>query len=145
MKLNNFDLVSFSENNNEATFIIENATIEEVINIDCSELKVTAANDELYRVYGGFHLMSVGWTDPTMKQISLHVAKKMDDTTAEAIEALESNIKILQNISNKLDRQLQLQEKTVVEHTDQIEAVTEESALNVQAIAELAMAVYDAS
>lgn len=88
MKLNTLDLVSYATDANGASFVLANTTMAAALALDGQTLTVTDANGEHVETFAGYSVASVA---KDAKYVILRIVRTLDDRTAEAIQALETN------------------------------------------------------
>lgn len=88
MQLNGKQLVSYTECGDEAVFVLAGATLEEALALAESPLVITAGGKEVAR-FEGFAAASVSLEG---EYVALRCVRKLDESTADAIHALESNV-----------------------------------------------------
>lgn len=88
MKLNTLDLVSYATDANGASFVLANTTMAAALALDGQTLTVTDANGEHVETFAGYSVASVA---KDAKHVILRIVRTLDDRTAEAIQALETN------------------------------------------------------
>lgn len=97
MKLNGLDLSSFAEQANEVAFVFPpTVTPAQVIALDGQTLTITS-NDEDYRTYGGYSLMSAGWASQEKDATTGRFFRALSDQTDAAITALDENVAAAQS------------------------------------------------
>ena len=85
MQLNSINLISYSESQNEATFVLD-CDLATALALDGQTLTITS-DDEPYKVFAGYGVMSVGVQG---EYTAMRCVRKLDDATAQAIAALET-------------------------------------------------------
>lgn len=88
MQLNGKELISYSGRGDEAAFVLSGATLEDALALADAPLVVTAGGKEVER-FEGFAAASVALTGD---YVTLRCVRKLDESTAAAIHALESNV-----------------------------------------------------
>ena len=92
MKLNDFDLESYAERENEVTFVLPGTVgLDDVMALDGEALTITSNGSE-YRKYEGYSLMSAGYTDQSAEHVSARFFRKLSDQTEAAISQLDANV-----------------------------------------------------
>lgn len=92
MKLNDIDLESYAERENEVTFILTGTVgLDDVMALDGEVLTITSNGAE-YRKYEGYSLMSAGYTDQSVEHVSARFYRKLSDQTSAAINQLDANV-----------------------------------------------------
>lgn len=92
MKLNDIDLESYAERENEVTFILTGTVgLDDVMALDGEVLTITSNGAE-YRKYEGYSLMSAGYTDQSVEHVSARFYRKLSDQTSAAINQLDENV-----------------------------------------------------
>ena len=92
MKLNDFDLESYAERENEVTFVMPGTVgLDDVMALDGEALTITNNGSE-YRKYEGYSLMSAGYTDQSAEHVSARFYRKLSDQTEAAISQLDANV-----------------------------------------------------
>lgn len=99
MKLNTFDLVSYSEGFNEVTFVLDNITMTNALTLDGQTLTIYDGDNPV-KVFIGYSVSSVGTQD---NFISVKAIRKINDSVESAIMGIEQNISLLQNKVNSID------------------------------------------
>lgn len=99
MKLNTFDLVSYSEGFNEVTFVLDNITMTNALTLDNQTLTIYDGDNPV-KVFIGYSVSSVGTQD---NFISVKAIRKINDSVESAIMGIEQNISLLQNKVNSID------------------------------------------
>lgn len=99
MKLNTFDLVSYSEGFNEVTFVLDNITMTNALTLDGQTLTIYDGDNPV-KVFIGYSISSVGTQD---NFISVKAIRKINDSVESAIMGIEQNISLLQNKVNSID------------------------------------------
>lgn len=99
MKLNTFDLVSYSEGFNEVTFVLDNITMTNALTLDGQTLTIYDGDNPV-KVFIGYSVSSVGTQD---NFISVKAIRKINDSVESAITGIERNISLLQNKVNSID------------------------------------------
>lgn len=96
MKLNDIDLESYAERENEVTFILTGTVgLDDVMALDGEVLTITSNRAE-YRKYEGYSLMSAGYTDQSAEHMSARFFRKLSDQTESAINQLDANVATIQ-------------------------------------------------
>lgn len=96
MKLNDFDLESYAERENEVTFVMPGTVgLDDVMALDGEALTITSDGSE-YRKYEGYSLMSAGYTDQSAEHVSARFFRKLSDQTEAAIAQLDANVATVQ-------------------------------------------------
>lgn len=91
MKLNGFDLVSYStDKEDKVNFVLTGTTMLDALALDGQTLTVTQDDTE-YAVFAGYRIMGVD-TDEVTGYINVKAARSLPDTTVEAIQALNGNV-----------------------------------------------------
>lgn len=88
MLLNKRNLVSYAEHNDEVEFVLSGITLNEALALADATLVITAGETEIVR-FEGYAAASVA-TDN--EYVILRVIRKLDESTADAIHALETNV-----------------------------------------------------
>ena len=97
MKLNDFDLESYAERENEVTFVLPGMVdLDDVTALDGEALTITTSNGSEYRKFEGYSLMSVGYTDQSAEHVSARFYRKLSDQTSAAITQLDANVATIQ-------------------------------------------------
>lgn len=98
MKLNDFDLESYAERENEVTFVLPGTVdLDDVTALDGEALTITTSNGSEYRKFEGYSLMSVGYTDQSAEHVSARFYRKLSDQTSAAITQLDANVATVQD------------------------------------------------
>ena len=97
MKLNNIELTSFAERENEVTFVFP-PTVEhsQVLALDGQTLTITS-NDKPYKTFEGYSCMSAGYADQSMDAVQGRFFRKLNDRTESAIGQLDTNVATVQD------------------------------------------------
>lgn len=89
MKLNGIDLVSYAERGDEVTFVISGTDLEAALKLPAEALVITSGEKEYVR-FEGYSAASVALQG---KDTVLRCVRRLDDSTAQAIRAVEQNAK----------------------------------------------------
>lgn len=139
MKLNTFDLISYSESFNEITLVLNNITMTDALTLDNQTLTIYDEEENPVKVFIGYSISSIGTQDSF---ISVKAIRKINDSVEQAIAGIEQNISLMQNKVNSIDiNSLQnkvdtLQEKvnsidsTIQSINNSLETLSNESAVN---------------
>lgn len=96
MKLNNLELTSYAERENEVTFVLPGTVdLDDVMALDGEALTITSNGSE-YRKFEGYSLMSAGYTDQSAEHVSARFYRKLSDQTSAAITQLDANVATIQ-------------------------------------------------
>lgn len=96
MKLNNLDLESYAERENEVTFVLPGTVdLDDVMALDGDSLTIISNGSE-YRKFEGYSLMSAGYTDQSAEHVSARFYRKLSDQTSAAITQLDANVATIQ-------------------------------------------------
>lgn len=85
MKLNNIELISFAEQANEVTFVLD-CDLATALALDGQTLTITAGERD-YKVFSGYSVLSVGVQGD---YTAMRAYRKLDDATAQAINGLDA-------------------------------------------------------
>lgn len=100
MKLNNLELSTFNSKENTVQFVLEaGCTLEQALELDGQTLTVTS-NDEPYAVFDGYVAIGVKYNES--KQVIADFMRKLDDSTAEAINSLQTNFNTIRDSHDAL-------------------------------------------
>lgn len=100
MKLNNLELSTFNSKGNVVQFVIEKGfTLEQVLELDGQTLTVTS-NDKPYAVFDGYVAVGVKYNES--EQVIAEFMRELNDSTAEAIGALQTNFTTIRNSCDTL-------------------------------------------
>lgn len=134
MKLNDFDLESYAERENEVTFVMPGTVgLDDVMALDGEALTITSNGSE-YRKYEGYSLMSAGYTDQSAEHVSARFYRKLSDQTESAINQLDANVATVQEAAESAQQTAQAAMETAQE-AGTSPAVKAASALYVNATA----------
>lgn len=97
MKLNGIGLVSYAERANEVTFVLEGADLQDALDLDGETLTVSDVSGKAVKVFAGYQVASVGWQG---EYVSMRAVRKLDESTADAIEQLDANVAIAQSTAD---------------------------------------------
>ena len=100
-KLNDLDLESYNLTYNAITFVFPNATLTQIDELDMSNLVVTDNGVEV-AMFKSFSVGNVEVNQAT-GEVILTAVRKLDDTTAEAINELDHNVALLNTKMNKTE------------------------------------------
>lgn len=110
MKLNNFNLISYNENDNIVSFILSEVTFNQCFELDKEDL-VIYSNDEEYKRYKGYTILSVGYANENKKNIVVTFMKEIEESSKEVIEAIEQNLSSVYSFAEAA--QIQANENTL--------------------------------
>ena len=134
MKLNDFDLESYAERENEVTFVMPGTVgLDDVMALDGEALTITSNGSE-YRKYERYSLMSAGYTDQSAEHVSARFYRKLSDQTESAINQLDANVATVQEAAESAQQTAQAAMETAQE-AGTSPAVKAASALYVNATA----------
>lgn len=106
MKLNNLELSSFAESNNEVAFVFPpTVDCSQVLALDSQTLTITS-NGSPYKTFEGYSCMSVGYTSQSMEHVSGRFFRKLSDQTQAAIDGMEENMSRVDDLCRGLQSQL---------------------------------------
>ncbi|MDM8289090.1 hypothetical protein QUW41_07215 [Slackia piriformis] len=115
MKLNDIDLESYAERENEVTFILTGTVgLDDVMALDGEVLTITSNGAE-YRKYEGYSLMSAGYTDQSAEHMSARFFRKLSDQTESAINQLDANVATIQAAAESAQQTAQAAMETAQE------------------------------
>lgn len=135
MKLNDFDLESYAERENEVTFVLPGTVgLDDVMALDGEALTITTSNGSEYRKFEGYSLMSAGYTDQSAEHVSARFYRKLSDQTESAINQLDANVATVQEAAESAQQTAQAAMETAQE-AGTSPAVKAASALYVNATA----------
>lgn len=97
MKLNDIDLASYLSSKNQVTFVLMNTTLKAVAALDGGDLKITDEGSDV-ALFSGYKICDIHYEKSNIVAVA---NRELDDTTSEAINALDTNVGIL---SNKVDK-----------------------------------------
>ena len=115
MKLNDFDLESYAERENEVTFVLPGTVgLDDVMALDGEALTITSNGSE-YRKFEGYSLMSAGYTDQSAEHVSARFYRKLSDQTEAAISQLDENVATVQAAAESAQQTAQAAMETAQE------------------------------
>ncbi|RNL20793.1 hypothetical protein DMP07_04240 [Slackia faecicanis] len=88
MLLNGTNLISYAERADECEFVLSGTTLDAALDLAKSPLVVTAGGKEVVR-FEGYAAASVSLQG---EHVKLRCVRKLDESTADAIRALEVNV-----------------------------------------------------
>lgn len=116
MKLNDFDLESYAERENEVTFVLPGTVgLDDVMALDGEALTITTSNGSEYRKFEGYSLMSAGYTDQSAEHVSARFYRKLSDQTSAAITQLDANVATVQATAESAQKTAQSAMETAQE------------------------------
>ena len=98
MKLNDIDLASYLSSKNQVTFVLMNTTLNAVAALDGSDLKITDEDSDV-ALFSGYEICDIHYEGDNIVAVAV---RELDETTSEAINALDTNVGILSNKVNKM-------------------------------------------
>ena len=115
MKLNDIDLESYAERENEVAFVMPGTVdLDDVMALDGEALTITSNGSE-YRKYEGYSLMSAGYTDQSAEHVSARFFRKLSDQTESAINQLDANVATIQAAAESAQQTAQAAMETAQE------------------------------
>ena len=104
MRLNGIELISYSDNLNESTFVLD-CSMEKALTLNNEPLwKITSGN-ETHKVYGSYTVVSVSRDG---EYVHVTAVRELEPDVKASIEAINSNISQLE--SSTQDQQTQIDE-----------------------------------